>query len=131
MQRKEAEIKFSSERLSSINYGGGSVGLSSSDDSAIEIDTSRGEDKGDVGEVEIADVNLVTVDADIEIELQRVNTCPNHQMIAYTYTRNVKLEGGIARRKLGELVVEESATDRLVSHVSPWAWHTYTLSEPL
>lgn len=43
------------------------------DDPAVQVDTTRGEDKGNVGEVEIANVDLVAVDADIEIELELVS----------------------------------------------------------
>lgn len=97
MYRKEANMKFTSELLSSKIHGGDSVDMSPSDDSVSEVETARGEDKGDVSKVEVADVNLVPVDADIEIELQRVSTCLNHQMTAYDYTRHVKLEAGLAR----------------------------------
>jgi len=86
--------------------------LTSSDDSASEVETARGEDKGDVGEVEVTDVNLVAVDADIKVELRSVSTFLSYRLTAYTYTRYVKLEGGIARCKLGELVVEESTAKR-------------------
>jgi hypothetical protein len=62
------------------------------DDLAVQVDTSRGEDKGDVGKVEIANIDLVAIDTDIEVE-----------------PRYIELEGSIAWGKLGKFVVEEGA----------------------